>query len=773
MATLYWTDGKPYQVDDAHLDQAFKDGFRKPTQEELDTREAGQHPIQAAAEGLARGFTMGGSDVVSPSNQGNLKLREEANPWASTLGNLAGAIVSPVNKLKLGAVAGQALWGLSSSLDESYLSGDSPELAAEKAAANGLAGALLGKGGQALMKAAAPYTGRAVEALKKFASEADISESLGKLGNKVLKGKLLTPAQLRDLGPNAEGVLEYGREKGVINIGTTPESGFAAAQEEVKKLQPKYDEFLNGLEERMPAGQAGEAPRTNGTPTKVEGMPKQAAVAPAMQVLADLKEALKPYEREPLLRSKAQSVYASMHEMFSRQDVTWRDIWNQKQMLSDMVPTFGSSRNEMKVVQAAADALESSVVNTSEAVMGPGAAGLQKEYAQASQLRDMFKNAAAKEEIQGGRMAGHAVAAAAGGMLGGPGGAAMGLGANVARGVLKERGAFLAAGALEHISENKMLMTLADGFAKQTAQKLAIAPEVLGVFAPALQSAMAQGSAALLATHIQLANSANGSEYMQRLGLSPESPQEVQATNAKAAALGTIQNALRQYDHALDGHMDGFIKGKGEAPPKPEKFNFKDKVGHLQDIIANPDKAFEQIPSELSNFAPMSTGGAMGTAVKGAQFLLSKAPKDPFFGQPKALSRPWEPSKPELDRWGSYVQAVEHPETAIQSLSKGTLSMEQKEVLQQVYPNLYKDLQERLMVKINALKQPLDYKKRLALVSCFGSNILGISQQQMQFLQAAHKSSSQQSKPVGKPDGRMDTDTQKNLETQAQRMESR
>jgi len=54
MPTLAWTDGKLYEVPEERLQQAFADGFRQPTSEDMARAEAADSPIQAGVEAVVR-----------------------------------------------------------------------------------------------------------------------------------------------------------------------------------------------------------------------------------------------------------------------------------------------------------------------------------------------------------------------------------------------------------------------------------------------------------------------------------------------------------------------------------------------------------------------------------------------------------------------------------------------------------------------------------------------------------------------------------------------
>ena len=162
-------------------------------------------------------------------------------------------------------------------------------------------------------------------------------------------------------------------------------------------------------------------------------------------------------------------------------------------------------------------------------------------------------------------------------------------------------------------------------------------------------------------------------------------------------------------------------------------------------------------------------------SLNAANFLLEKAPKNPFAGQMAALARPWEPSQTALNKWYRYVEAIERPQHIIEELAGGNVMPEHVEAMAAVYPKLLEDLKQRMLSRMSELQDTLPYSKRLALSGFLGPDILGMTSEQLMLLQGLHQSAQAPRMAGGgpKPDGRQSVDQEKNLETQAQRMEKR
>ncbi len=162
---LIGPDGKPYTLtsdDPADLESARAQGFH--VEGERSPHDIGEDTAQAGLAGVARGATFGLSDAALSSDKENLERLKEEHPIASGAGELAGAVLSPVNKVgalvegeraasvagRLGqkAVGGAAvgsLFGAGSAVSDAAL-GDS-DMTADKVLAHVGLGALLGGAG--------------------------------------------------------------------------------------------------------------------------------------------------------------------------------------------------------------------------------------------------------------------------------------------------------------------------------------------------------------------------------------------------------------------------------------------------------------------------------------------------------------------------------------------------------------------------------------------------------------------------------------------------
>lgn len=793
MATLIWKDGKPYEVPDDRVNQALADGFTVPTQEQAIQVVAGDQAAEAALEGVARGLTFGLSDQGLA--QGAMKqARREQNPGSALAGETAGVLGSALvggpaavtGKLSagiaerlgsgvlgagVGAAAEGSLYGLGQAISESGLS--DTELTGEKLAAHSLGGALLGGSLGVGFKGLSKGAGAVMNTL----GEGSVRAAVRGASNKVLKMRLGSMAQLRkmDTHANWDDIVDFGVKEGIINKGTTYESGFEAAQAALDRRKPQYDALLDKLQEIAPAGAREKVM------APVAGVEMTAANLPPVTIgiMEKVSKALAPFKKDAFTRETADALESRLQANLSRRDLTWRELKEQVERVRGMLPATGASTGATQVAEAAHNSLRDAINSEAERLLkyvkGPELKTLQqlnRDYYHASRLKDLFSDKLFGSELN--NAADFITPGAVGFWVGGPAGAAAAVGSRAARNVVRERGGFLAAGVLRDLADGEFLPGIAETFRKQVLGRLAMGPAGLGPFGPVLQMAAAKGGAELLDTHLQLAQSAQGPAYMQAMGMTPETPEEALQYEQKLAHLESIKRAASKYDRQLDDGVKSFLSGDGYAAREPAPVDYEKAAKTVRQLAYDPSTALQEIDQNVMGAAPATVQAAVGSALRSAEFLASKLPKSPYEGMPPALAPSWSPSEADKARFMKYFRAAsEGPGGLLEDMKRGVLSPEQREVAEQIYPRLFEDMRLRLVQQIGTVKDRLPYERRLVLSRLLGPEVLGLSQQQLAMLQAAHAKTGANMAQPSRPDGRQSTDVEKNMETQAQRIQGR
>lgn len=368
------------------------------------------------------------------------------------------------------------------------------------------------------------------------------------------------------------------------------------------------------------------------------------------------------------------------------------------------------------------------------------------------------------------------------GLFGGPKAVAGMLAKDALGHVSKQRGGYMVAKALEKVQKGNVLPNVLKGFQTRIETMLATAPGILGPFATVLGHAAEEGADALLAAHSALVQSKQGPEYLARLGLTPETPEQTKAYGEKLAMLEALENQRKAFETDIDKNARAFIRGDSFDVSKSPTLSTKDfssKLATLQQTLRDPSSLAPHVPSDVLQGAPGLTAEGGQLAMLAAQFLVDRAPKPNDLWKPISLRAPFEPSKADIGRWQRYVDAAENPNRAASQIARGSVTPEALETVKTIYPNLFGQIQQRVFTQLSMLKKPLPYAKRQALANVFGPQIMGISQPSQVYLQNVHQASSMPTQPGQNPgqptsnDGRQMVNTNKNMQTQDQRLQGR
>lgn len=784
MAYVTAPDGSQGEVPDEQLQAAVQAGFkpRQPSPEEVARKRAGEQTGRAFAEGAARGATMGLSDpflVGFGVKREGLKLRKEENPVAAGAGELTGAVGTAVatgggaSALVGGGVKGAAfeggLYGMGSMVSESAL--DNTPLTTERLAAGMMGGALASgavAGGMGLVSKGASL------GLSKFGGQGlkgALEETAFKVEERALS-EAQAPAvkRLQRSGGSLRDVVEYAKREGLPIEFSKP--NIERAQSVLAKTGAETADLISKLDAVKP----------------LTSDVDRASLVSKMQ--SQLEKRFKGrIAAEP---DVARFVSDELEPLVARTDLKWPELYQLQSDLRGRISTLSDTGIKKEVYDAGRKILRDTIFSEADAI-NPGVQAqlqrLQKDYAKGSYLVNALETRLAKNEATGGVtglgvmdvIRGGGFGGTAGAALLGPVGAPLGsLAGAYANRAIREKGAAVAANALRSIADTKVASGISKSLSGHIGQILSVAPEALGAYRYPLSVAAAQGSEALMSEYLRLASGPNGQDVMARVGLPAESPEEVDAAGQRLAVLASMEAQAEAQAVAMDSAVEGLF---GSAPGR------KGSVGSVlsakefaklneaqQSLLANPERAFEQVPADLRAAAPAASAQAAMTVLNAARFLDSKAPKSPYEGMPPAVAPKWEPSPADLDRFNRYREAVESPARVLKNMAQGYISPEQVEAIQAVYPAMYADLQQKIGERLMMQKKPLTYPQRLALSAVLGPTALGMTPQQVQVLQQSQAlawgQQAGQGKSVKPPDGRQAVNEEQ-IQTEAQKLEAR
>ena len=150
---------------------------------------------------------------------------------------------------------------------------------------------------------------------------------------------------------------------------------------------------------------------------------------------------------------------------------------------------------------------------------------------------------------------------------------------------------------------------------------------------------------------------------------------------------------------------------------------FKNRRAELAELITNPDLASRRVTEALlplQDAAPETTRALADKTIGAAQFLYEKMPKPPPSVEQSLTPKAWRPTEAEIVRWERYLRAVEDPQSVLRNLSRGTISQEEVETMQTIYPKLHLGVVEALNENLAELQRELPRKTRTQLSLWFG-----------------------------------------------------
>lgn len=120
--------------------------------------------------------------------------------------------------------------------------------------------------------------------------------------------------------------------------------------------------------------------------------------------------------------------------------------------------------------------------------------------------------------------------------------------------------------------------------------------------------------------------------------------------------------------------------------------------------------------------APLVQSAIMDQMMRTADFLAAKLPVDPFAGK-YMIGTPtnYIPSDTELAKYNRYLNAAQHPEMAIQSISRLSATPEEVETLKTLYPKTFERLQTEVVNAITKSGVSLSYPQRLTASQVLGT----------------------------------------------------
>ena len=201
---------------------------------------------------------------------------------------------------------------------------------------------------------------------------------------------------------------------------------------------------------------------------------------------------------------------------------------------------------------------------------------------------------------------------------------------------------------------------------------------------------------------------------------------------------GALGNLSRS-QNIIAKSVRGLMKGSKKAIPVvagrtyPERFSIE-KQGErfektregLQKIMANPGSLYATIEQSFPSIEGNDKiqGAVIQGVSRAVQFLYEKLPKNPL--EDLSLTLPVSPSTPnpaEVAKFMRYEEIVNNPLGVLDHIANGTLTSEHRETMVSVYPELYKEMQEKILEGLAQGKPNMSLPQKIQLSIFMGKPV--------------------------------------------------
>jgi hypothetical protein len=187
-------------------------------------------------------------------------------------------------------------------------------------------------------------------------------------------------------------------------------------------------------------------------------------------------------------------------------------------------------------------------------------------------------------------------------------------------------------------------------------------------------------------------------------------------TNRATRAISSGAKAIVQSNPIRGALESGGISGR----------TYDERVKRIQELQSNPQAMLDHLEKSTSAMyeaAPNISRGIHNAIIAGANFLASKIPQ-PASKFP--LSGDWEPSEAQKDQFNQYYNTVDNPMSTLEEVRNGTISNHQIEALQAVYPHLLNEMRTNLVQQLDSKKaEDLPYGTKFAISKFLGMPLDG------------------------------------------------
>lgn len=237
----------------------------------------------------------------------------------------------------------------------------------------------------------------------------------------------------------------------------------------------------------------------------------------------------------------------------------------------------------------------------------------------------------------------------------------------------------------------------------------------------------AVGLAAKTVKAIEAEQTVGGSKIAQEAA--QQAPETVAALSHLEKANQTVQDRISAATRAILTNTPRAAKSAGAVALAKRDSSPEERAEHVTQLAQNPQMMLErlnQTTDGLHEHAPQTAQAATVAQSRAVAFLASKAPPA---NKPGPLADKPEMNQAQKWQFNRYYDAVDKPTIILEHARTGQLTPLDVEAVKTVYPELYGQMQKTAMEQLATLKTPLPYKNRFMLSMLLGQDLDGTGTQ--------------------------------------------
>lgn len=187
--------------------------------------------------------------------------------------------------------------------------------------------------------------------------------------------------------------------------------------------------------------------------------------------------------------------------------------------------------------------------------------------------------------------------------------------------------------------------------------------------------------------------------------------------------LSAIDRMTKSSDKEMSSSVKDIFNSDTKAPKAPTDYsNYDANVKRLKEFAQDPQGMIDHLyntTNAMYGTAPNISMGIQSQMINGINYLNSKVPK-PMMQYP--ASEEFDPSETQKDKFNGVFNTLNAPHSVLHAVKDGSLSNDQMDAMQAVFPHLVQDMQSKVIQQMTPDKMKnMPYATKIAIAKFLGT----------------------------------------------------